>query len=803
MSAFRKLVRELHRRSIWQVLGIYIVGSWAAYQVVVSLMEGLGLPAWVPPMAVVLFVIGLPIVLATAFVQEGLPGGDQSEDADGELATSSAAAAAGGHDVEAAARPDAAGSSGADVQPDADSPSGTDGQDGVSAGPKSVPRLFTWKGAVTGGVLAFAVLGLATTGFMAMRNLGIGPVGSLVGKGELEPSDHVLVAEFNPLTGDSAIAAVVAEAVRVDLSQSDLLNVVDRRRIDDALDRMGRQGDVRLAGDLAREVAYRTGVKAVVEGEVGGAAGSYLISAKLVTPDSGRTLASFRETAEDSTDLLPAVDRLTRKLREKAGESLRSIRANPPLTQVTTASLPALRKYVRAKELLNANRTREAMTLLTEAIALDPGFATAHRSLAVLMWNRGRRGDSLFHHLEEAVRLESRLTDYERHHARGFRAVATWNPGEARREFETLLAMDSTDAVALINLGVLYGSIGDHERELELFRQAYDTGLRGPVVYWNLVQSYLELGQYDRAEEVIRLEAEEAGRPGRAAYMQWLVEMARSDFAAADSITTVIADEYGNESFARNLDSRLALLQGRLADAGVDNPPTPPNDLGRLFADAFQGYLDLFVRQDPESAGDRAERALEIASRDTAAVASLPVPAVAIVLALAGRPDAARRAVRMFRERVRPELIRQHDAMLDFAGGIADVTAGDVESGLQRIERARDRVACGTCGGSLAGYAYEVAGRPDSAIAAYEGYLDEPWADRHNFGFERPPSDALVRVFVHERLAALHEDRGSRSQARRHLRAIVDLWGDADPELQPRVRDARSRLQRLTEETGS
>ncbi len=35
-------------------------------------MDGLNLPEWIPGFAVVLLMIGLPIVLATAFVQEGI-----------------------------------------------------------------------------------------------------------------------------------------------------------------------------------------------------------------------------------------------------------------------------------------------------------------------------------------------------------------------------------------------------------------------------------------------------------------------------------------------------------------------------------------------------------------------------------------------------------------------------------------------------------------------------------------------------------------------------------------------------------
>ena len=66
-------IAEIHRRSLWQVLGIYLVGAWIGYEIIQALTEGLGLPDWVPGFAVVIFIIGLPIVLATALVQEGVP----------------------------------------------------------------------------------------------------------------------------------------------------------------------------------------------------------------------------------------------------------------------------------------------------------------------------------------------------------------------------------------------------------------------------------------------------------------------------------------------------------------------------------------------------------------------------------------------------------------------------------------------------------------------------------------------------------------------------------------------------------
>ncbi len=73
-NPLKRLISEIHRRSLWQVLGIYLAGSWAVLQVVDTLVGTLGLPDWFPPLALALLLVGLPIVLATAFVGEGGPG---------------------------------------------------------------------------------------------------------------------------------------------------------------------------------------------------------------------------------------------------------------------------------------------------------------------------------------------------------------------------------------------------------------------------------------------------------------------------------------------------------------------------------------------------------------------------------------------------------------------------------------------------------------------------------------------------------------------------------------------------------
>jgi hypothetical protein len=150
---------------------------------------------------------------------------------------------------------------------------------------------------------------------------------------------------------------------------------------------MQRAPNTRLDVSLAREVAQREGAKAVVDGDITPLGAGFVVSLRLIGADSAQELASFRETADSPRDLLPAIDKLTRALRGKIGESLRSVRSSPRLDQVTTTSLPALRAYAEASTANSLGDYAKSVKLLEEAIALDTSFAMAYRKLAVVMGN--------------------------------------------------------------------------------------------------------------------------------------------------------------------------------------------------------------------------------------------------------------------------------------------------------------------------------------------------------------------------------------------------------------------------------
>ncbi len=137
-----------------------------------------------------------------------------------------------------------------------------------------------------------------------------------------------MLADFENNTGDSLLAIAATAAFRVDLSQSPLVTVVEPTYISRVLERMGKEPDAPLDFALAREVAIREGLKAVIAGEIAAVGAGFVLSTRLVSAETGEVLAAYREAAADSTAILPAIDALSKKLRARIGESLKTIRAN-------------------------------------------------------------------------------------------------------------------------------------------------------------------------------------------------------------------------------------------------------------------------------------------------------------------------------------------------------------------------------------------------------------------------------------------------------------------------------------------
>ena len=756
-------------RTLLQVLGIYAAGSWLVMQVVDVLQENMGLPDWVFPFALVLLLIGLPIILTTAVVQKRL-------------------AASHGGGTRAAAPGDATSASATRE---------------ISSGPEpssEVRRLFTWKNALLGGAAAFVLLAVVTGGFMVMRSRGIGPVGSLVAKGMLEERAKVVVAEF--ASPDASLGAAAAEALRIDLAQSPVVDVVEPTTLTDALQRMERDPADPLSFEVAREVALREGYPAVIGGEIRAVGNGYSLSARIVDATSGQTLASHRETAADADAIIPAIDRLSSKMRERIGESYTDLRADEPLDQVTTASLDALEKYSQAMAIFDRGGDFELMNdLLEEAVAIDPGFAMAWRKLGLTRDRPSGRIEAM----EAALARSDRLTERERLLTEAAYAERVKRDFQvAITAYERLIERDPTDTWALNNLGVVYDQdLGQFDRAYEYYRRAVELDSSAVVHIRNLARTAINLGRFDEAESL--LETASARFPEDDVVPGLWIDLAanRRDYDAVVEATErlrPLASDPRVEMRRLAVLSDVAMLRGRLAEAerlaeesaraheraGLPNPRRAMLS-GLVWADAN-------VRRDREAARRRLEGLL--AAEPLAADDPVNRNYIGTALQWARLGDRARAEALLAEfEREVPAEYRADVENPNLAiEGMLLIHEGRYEEAVETLKK-REQRGCVLCRYLPTAFAFDSLGARDSAIAYYEGYVEANWDNR--LGWD---DDTLAPTL--ERLGQLYDEAGDAEKAALYFAQFVELWADADPELQPRVAAARGRLEEILRQQG-
>jgi tetratricopeptide (TPR) repeat protein len=634
-----------------------------------------------------------------------------------------------------------------------------------------------------------------------MRVLGIGPVGSLVAAGALERGQRTVLADFQSQTGDSTLAAAVTEAFRIDVAQSQLITIVPPNHISGVLLRMRRDPRQRLDLELAREVAIREGYKAVIAGAINAVGASYVLSAQLIAPESGDELAAFRVTASDSTAVIGAIDKLSKKMRERIGESLRSIRANEPLETVTTSSLEALRLYSRAWRAIEVEWNNETgIALLEEALAQDSTFAMAWRKLGIALGRRGGADASELAAYEKAYELRDRLTGRERYVTTGtYYWFVVDDREKAIAAYRSLLDRYPDDVLGLMNLSGIYGFQRDHERALELRRRALALDPWNASLYWGQTSTHVDLGDWAAAESAV--EALAGALPGLTGveFLRGFLAYSRGDYPAAwEHFLALRDDERAGLQWQAAASGSLALVaatRGQLEvseqhshDAAIADQERGQPDARRQEA-IYSAGRDLRFRGDAVGALRKVDEALERFPLDDQEPLNRPYLDLASFYAWAGAPDRARELVAEWESEIDPRVQRGIERKHGVRGEIA-LAEGRFEEAIEGFRAWDRRTDCTICALPGLANAYDRAGVPDSAIAVYERYITTPMLLRY--------SDAWALAVAFGRLGELYEERGEADRAIYYYGKLVELWSDADPELQPRVEAARRAIEALS-----
>src|SRR5687768_3979925 len=758
------------QRRLATVLGMYAAAVIAVAIVARAAVISIGLPDWVFPGALIVMALGLPVILFTAFVHRGT-----------HRALTEAALTPRGSPTKQSTMTMLA----------------------VKASP-----WVTWRRTFTGGAVALGAFAVLVAAFMVMREMGIGPVGSLLASGRMTERDQLLVTDFRGGGADSSLSAIVTEAIRTDLGQSSVVKVVPPSAIAQALERMRRDRNSPVDLAVAREIAAREGIKGIVDGSVTPLAGGYVVTVRLVDAATGDGLASFRETIDGPSELLPTLDKLSGNLRGKIGESLKRVRATPPLERVTTASLEALRKYADGMRAFDVEGDNiKAAGFFREAIAIDTAFGMAYRKLGVALGNAQMPREGRDSAYEAAYRHRARMTDVERYTTIGsyFSSGKHADRKLSADAYEALIQIDSLNPTGLNNLARVLTDRREFARAESLLRRGLSSGNPRATQVANLIMAQLLQGKFAAADSTLVLGRRLFPQNPGPRFAEIMILNARRQYDSLDKrlrfFMTSDPDPMLRADAALML-RELAALRGRPAEALrlTDEAYSLQEARGiprlALSGPIDSAWADIVHRQQMLRGVQRLDAALAKTNLRSIPIDDREYFDFVSLYSLAGRPDRAR------------AVLADHDAAVASDSAMRRLRAPGRHYALGEIAlaerrpldairefRLADRLpdgpvnSCPGCHYYALARAFDVAGATDSAVAHYERYVAAPsvypWPDEH----------ALPRS--HRRLAELYDAKGDRRRAILHYQRFVDLWKNAEPELQPQVAKVRARLAAL------
>jgi len=321
---------------------------------------------------------------------------------------------------------------------------------------------------------------------------------------KLTEKDTVVLADFINSTSDPVFSDALKAGLAADLAQSPFLNMLSDNQVKQQLQYMNRPADSALTPDVAQEVCRRSGSAAMLVGSINSIGSHYAINLKALNCEDGESLDVEQTEADRREQVLAKLHEAARSMRGKLGESLTSIqKLDTPLEQATTSSLEALQAYSRAQKVWRLHGEAAAIPQLKRALALDPNFAWAMVSLATASCNLNEAAQCA-DYMRQAYQLRDHVTERERFaldsnyymDVTGDIEKAAQVSEEWKQSYPRMLA-------PYINLGLIAGNLGNHDRaltnDLEGFALRKDTS----VVYRNLSSDYMNLNRLAEAKSVL------------------------------------------------------------------------------------------------------------------------------------------------------------------------------------------------------------------------------------------------------------------------------------------------------------
>src|SRR5208282_1447096 len=644
-----------------------------------------------------------------------------------------------------------------------------------------------------GSLLAISVVALAVLAGLGVWMLRGHPVFSF------SPRDSVLIADFENHTGDARFDQALQTAFLISLRQSRQANIFPPARLASILQMMGKSADAKITPAVGREICQRENIRGLVVCGITRTGQEYELTAELIDPQTGETVSSHSERSYGEDHILDGLDALAGEIRRDLGESLYQIhRAGPPLPQVTTRSLTALTQYADGQSLWHKGKFDEAMTLFRAAVETDPDFAMAHAALAngyySYIYYKPDQGKQEY---EKALSLASRTTDRERLLIQTDFQDDQGHVDEAALLYKSYLARYPDDWNVHMNYARMLRLHNRQPEAIEQYEQVLHIAPDDAKAYIEMATAHKSLGQFQKAldayGQAFRLEPGwvTSGNINRE-YGFTLVALGQDD-KAIQVFTAMLAKPETQRNGLRSL-ALLDLYHGRYAAARqrleqelrTQEPKFAVFEVART-----QFLLAVIAGGEGDSRAQMEHLDASVAHWNEIGPKVTWAALVGQEYARAGATGKAKKLAEAVAASVDPR--NSEDAayfqILKAEVALAKGDANAAIQGLLALE-SENSTNIRTVRTEALAHAYQQSGRMDQAIACYEKLLAIPEGGASSW---EPQQHWLA---AYPALASDYAARGEKQKARSTLDVFLNLWKDADPNLQlfKKARQLRTQL---------
>jgi tetratricopeptide (TPR) repeat protein len=764
--AFR-VFRELVKRRVPQILGLYLGGSWVVIEFVGMLVDRYSLSPHLVSLSLVVLGSLIPTVVLLAYFH-GMPGPNEW----------------------------------------------------ATAEKVGIPLNLLGAVALVAFLYSDKPLG-ATTTTLVLENEAGETVERVVPKTEFRKK--LIVYNFENETADSTLNWLrygVSIGLLLDLDQDLYMRVVEPDVVLERLERAGYPEGLGAPLTLYASIANELHQDYFVVGDFSKQNDEFAVTTSLYETRRQRLLA---ENTFVGTDVLDLVDQTSVQLRQDLGISERHIEETSDLriADILTDSPEAFRLQVAGyREILATGNWEAAKDYLERAVAADPTAAFAQYQLSVcyLVLNEREKADSAARQaMRHIYRVPERLQFYLKYHY--YSAIEL----DAAKRFAVAkmsVELFPEDIDAHVQLAREYGRrgqtvdmIAEYQQILEIDPSQYDY-LR------EIGYAYRWQGQYEQALEYFQRYAEAVPNDYSSFQAMGLVRAALGDYerARSDFERALILDPENVE--VMNSLATVAFNQGRFDESLAQHEQALA--AARTPQERASAYRSLSRHH--ETVG-QLDKAIEYRELGWAEGERFVPPSVVLaqwalgglgLYVQAGREDVAFEIIR----RAENELVSPLDATIP--SGYLEVyleleDADRAEEALEQLEAQTEEMGEGALRDYLFaahGKIHELRGEYEQAIESYQQALTLAPTDvtRHRAlgrcyrlrgqrsrALEQFKANLKVTPYnpkTHYEIALLYADMGDRDQALNHLRTALEVWKDADTDFRP-AQEARQRLVEL------